>query len=68
MVAFSPAYARAGAVLSLHVTPTQAGVQAAALVLDVLRGRPLPGAPVKSRTLRPRGIDACGQGIGADPG
>lgn len=31
------------------MTPTQAGVQAAALVLDVLRGRPLPGAPVKSQ-------------------
>ncbi|MDD2926162.1 ABC transporter substrate binding protein [Rhodoferax sp.] len=49
MVAFSPAYARAGAVLSLHVTPAQAGVQAAALALDVLHGRPLPVAPVKSQ-------------------
>lgn len=64
MVAFSPAYARAGAVLSLHVTPTQAGVQAAALVLDVLRGRPLPGAPVKSQdfevTVNPHVAKALG--------
>lgn len=48
MVGFSPAYVRAGALLSLHVTPTQAAVQTAALALDVLAGRPLPASPQES--------------------
>jgi len=42
LVAFSPAYVRAGAVLALYTTPLQAGQQAAELVLGVLRGKPLP--------------------------
>lgn len=42
LVAFSPAYVRAGAVLALYTTPVQAGQQAAELVLGVLRGKPLP--------------------------
>jgi len=41
MVAFSPAYVRAGAVLALYTTPAQAGQQAAEVVLGVLRGKPL---------------------------
>lgn len=48
MVAFSPAYVRAGALLALHATPEQAGRQAATLVLDVLRGQALPARPVES--------------------
>lgn len=48
VVAFSPAYVRAGALLALHATPEQVGRQAAALVLDVLRGQPLPERPVES--------------------
>ncbi len=47
MVAFSPAYVRAGALLSLHTTAAQAGTQAAELVLEVLRGKSLPGRPVE---------------------
>lgn len=42
LVAFSPAYVRAGAVLALYTTPLQAGQQAAELVLGVLRGKSLP--------------------------
>lgn len=42
MVAFSPAYVRAGAWLSLEVTPNQVGQQLAALVQDVIKGRALP--------------------------
>lgn len=42
MVAFSPAYVRAGALLALYTTPVQAGQQAAEVVLGLLRGRPLP--------------------------
>ena len=45
MVAFSPAYVRAGALLSLHTTPEQVGRQAAALVQAALRGKPLPAQP-----------------------
>lgn len=47
MVGFSPAYVRAGALLSLHTTPTQVGVQAAALVLQALGGQSLPASPVE---------------------
>lgn len=49
MLAFSPAYARAGALLALHVTPTQIGQQAAALARPVLLGKTLPAAPVYSQ-------------------
>lgn len=45
MVAFSPAYVRAGALMSLHTTPEQVGRQAAALVQAALRGKPLPAQP-----------------------
>ncbi len=38
MVAFSPAYVRAGALLSLHTTPTQIGNQAAQMVRSILQG------------------------------
>jgi ABC-type uncharacterized transport system substrate-binding protein len=48
MLAFSPAYVRAGALLGLYVTPVQAGAQAAALVQEVLRDRPLPAVPAES--------------------
>jgi len=42
LVAFSPAYVRAGAVLAVYTTPVQAASQAAEVVLPVLHGRPLP--------------------------
>lgn len=42
LVAFSPAYVRAGAVLALYTTPVQAAHQAAEVTLGVLRGKPLP--------------------------
>ncbi len=42
LVAFSPAYVRAGALLALHVTPAQMGQQAGELVRGVLRGKALP--------------------------
>lgn len=49
MVAFSPAYVRAGALLGLHTTPAQAGTQAANLVQDLLLyDKPLPVSPVES--------------------
>jgi ABC-type uncharacterized transport system substrate-binding protein len=48
MVGFSPAYVRAGALLSVHVTPTQAALQAAVLVQGVLSGKALPANPVES--------------------
>lgn len=49
MVAFSPAYARAGALLALYVTPDQIGQQAGELALGVLRGKALPGQAVSAQ-------------------
>ncbi len=49
MVAFSPAYVRAGALAAVYVTPTQLGVQAGGLARAVLQGRALPGAAQYSR-------------------
>lgn len=48
MVGFSPAYVRAGALLSLHVTPAQAAVQAVAMVQAALSGDALPTPPTES--------------------
>ncbi|MCF8159809.1 MAG: hypothetical protein K9J76_03835 [Polaromonas sp.] len=42
LVAFSPAYARAGAMLALYSTPTQAGSQAGRWAIGVLANRVLP--------------------------
>ena len=47
MVAFSPAYVRAGALLALYTTPEQAGQQAAEQVWQVLQGKPLPDHPIE---------------------
>jgi len=45
MVAFSPAYVRAGALLAVHATPSQIGRQAAVMVGRVLDGKALPATP-----------------------
>lgn len=47
IVAFSPAYVRAGALLALYTTPEQAGQQAAEQVWQVLQGKPLPDRPIE---------------------
>ena len=44
MLAFSPAYVRAGALLAVYSTPTQIGQQAGVMARAFLQGRPL-GAP-----------------------
>jgi len=44
MLAFSPAYVRAGALLAVYSTPAQIGQQAGAIARGVLQGQPL-GAP-----------------------
>lgn len=49
LVAFSPAYVRAGALLALHVTPTQIGRQTATLVQGVLQGKALSATPLYSQ-------------------
>jgi ABC-type uncharacterized transport system substrate-binding protein len=46
MVAFSPAYVRAGALLALYVTPAQIGQQAAEIARGVLQGKALSAVPV----------------------
>jgi ABC-type uncharacterized transport system substrate-binding protein len=48
MLAFSPAYVRAGAWLSLQVTPNQVGQQLAPLVQDVIKGGALPDHSLES--------------------
>lgn len=48
LVAFSPAYVRAGAVLAVYNTPLQAGNQAADVVLGVLRDQVLPEHAMES--------------------
>jgi putative ABC transport system substrate-binding protein len=49
LVAFSPAYVRAGALFSLAATPAQMGQQAGSIALGVLQGKALMALPVYSR-------------------
>ena len=49
MVAFSPAYVRAGALLALYATPEQVARQVAAMVGSALQGKVLPAVPVYSQ-------------------
>lgn len=49
LVAFSPAYVRAGALLALHVTPAQLGQQAGAIGWGVLHDKAISASPVYSR-------------------
>ena len=42
LLAFSPAYVKAGALLAIYSTPAQIGTQAAGLARTVLQGRTLP--------------------------
>lgn len=44
VLAFSPAYVKAGALMSLHSTPVQIGTQAASVVRAILQGGGLPPA------------------------
>jgi len=44
MLAFSPAYVKAGALLSLHSTPIQIGTQAGSVARSLLQGSAVPAA------------------------
>ena len=46
VVAFSPAYVRAGALMALYATPTQVGQQVGSVVRGALQGRVLPTLPL----------------------
>lgn len=46
VLAFSPAYVRAGALIALYVTPVQVGQQAALVARGVLQGKLLPPLPL----------------------
>ena len=48
MLAFSPAYVKAGALMSLHSTPAQIGTQAGSIVRLILQGGSLPAAQYPS--------------------
>lgn len=69
MAGFSPAYARAGALFALHMTPAQVGLQAAGLAARVLAGQPLPANPVYGRdfdvTINPAVARAFGRSLDA---
>lgn len=49
LVAFSPAYVRAGALLALYVTPAQIGLQAAEIARGALQGKVLSPTPSYSQ-------------------
>lgn len=49
LVAFSPAYVRAGALLALHASPTQLGLQAGLIARGVLQGKTLSATPIYSQ-------------------
>lgn len=49
LVAFSPAYVRAGALLALYETPAQVGRQLATIARGVLHGKPLPAQALSPR-------------------
>jgi ABC-type uncharacterized transport system substrate-binding protein len=49
LVAFSPAYVHAGALLAVHVTPKQLGLQAGAIASGVLQGKALSATPLYSQ-------------------
>lgn len=49
MVAFSPAYVRAGALMAVYVTPAQVGFQAAVIARGVLQGKALSATPLYSQ-------------------
>lgn len=65
VVAFSPAYVRSGAALSLHTLPSQVGAQAAVLVRQFLQSGVLPASQypldfsisVNERVARSMGLD-----------
>lgn len=49
LVAFSPAYVRAGALMALHATPAQVGTQVAGISLPVLQAKGPLTAPLYTR-------------------
>lgn len=69
LAGFSPAYAKAGAMYSLHTTPSQVGLQAAAVASRVLLGQSLPSTPVYGRdfevTVNPAVARAFGRSLDA---
>lgn len=64
MVAFSPAYVRAGALMAVYVTPAQLGEQAASLAQGVLQGKDLPPQPIHSRKFSIQVNDHVGRSLG----
>lgn len=63
MVAFSPAYVRAGAWLSLQVTPNQVGLQLAPLVQEVIKGGALPDHGLESNDFEVSVNDHVGRSL-----
>lgn len=49
LVAFSPAYVHAGALVAVYATPQQLGLQAGTMASAVLQGKALPATPIYSQ-------------------
>lgn len=64
MVAFSPAYVRAGALMAVYVTPAQLGEQAADMAKGVLQGKGLPAQPTYSRQFAVQVNDHVARSLG----
>jgi len=64
VVAFSPAYVRAGAWLSVYVTPEQVGHQIAFWVKEVLQGKSLPERPMESNDFEVGVNEYVGRSLG----
>jgi ABC-type uncharacterized transport system substrate-binding protein len=64
VVAFSPAYVRAGAWLSVYVTPEQVGHQIAFLAKEVLQGKSLPERPMESNDFEVGVNEYVGRSLG----
>lgn len=67
LLAFSPAYVKAGALLALYATPAQIGTQAGGIARTALQGRALPAAQYPARfTVQVNGYVARALGLRLD--
>lgn len=68
LIAFSPAYVHAGALLALHVSPKQLGLQAGKIASAALQGKELPATPLYSQefTIAVNGPVARSLGLSLD--
>jgi putative tryptophan/tyrosine transport system substrate-binding protein len=66
LLAFSPSYVRAGALLALYVTPEQVGQQVASVVRGVLQGKSLPSSPLYAQNFSVAVNEHVARSLGLD--